>query len=597
MNATEKSRHVEQFSYSRQLQKGEIRLLDLSHSSSKGPKLQHECGIRTYRLEGAPPYYALSYVWGDATKTREVLLEGRPTALLESAYQALSQIQLHSQQGQLKSMPLWIDAACINQTDLQERSEQVQQMGRIYHQAQAVLIALGEAEPGYEKALSTITEGYNRLLDVSKTHGRLAADTLELAHYVLKRPWFSRLWVLQEAALAQQAWIMYGDDICDLRDLVNIKNIWTLDFSRLSAGHRPQSHLFNMPALHHLGQIPAMAHSSLPFSQKLAVFMSIGRTRFCQDPRDHVYGLLGLVNHNSAVTSAPLDVDYSKSVSDVFIEATRMVLPSQLEEEEGYSGLNWLAALHGEFRERMSSDTSALLYYLPSWVPNWASQSPDSASMLYVQLYNAGSGDAIDLDHQPSIFSTHKRWLTLRGFVFTSVEHVEPGLDEMADHQHRSNMCSRVLMHHSDAEFPYGDRKGRQYAFLRTICTDTKLKMKADSSLSRWAAGDAELFWEQWFDTDTEFVDHEWYPRTRCLPEDAFLVSESGHFGLGRAAAQPGDLVVVFPHVRVPFVLRKRPSTDRYQMIGPAYVDGIMDGEAMSGLQDGKYELQTFIVD
>ena len=44
---------------------------------------------------------------------------------------------------------LWADAACINQSDDQERGHQVKQMGSIYATATKVLIWLGTNPFGY----------------------------------------------------------------------------------------------------------------------------------------------------------------------------------------------------------------------------------------------------------------------------------------------------------------------------------------------------------------------------------------------------------------------------------------------------------------
>jgi hypothetical protein len=44
------------------------------------------------------------------------------------------------------SIRLWIDALCIDQSNMEERSEQVKSMARIYSQASRVVIWLGETD-------------------------------------------------------------------------------------------------------------------------------------------------------------------------------------------------------------------------------------------------------------------------------------------------------------------------------------------------------------------------------------------------------------------------------------------------------------------
>ena len=61
------------------------------------------------------------------------------------------------------------------------------------------------------------------------------------------------------------------------------------------------------------------------------------------------------------------------------------------------------------------------------------------------------------------------------------------------------------------------------------------------------------------------------------------FVTSCGYFGLGSARIEIGDLVVVVPGLELPLILRKRPNSIRHQLLGPAYVHGIMNGEFASG--------------
>lgn len=57
-----------------------------------------------------------------------------------------------------------------------------------------------------------------------------------------------------------------------------------------------------------------------------------------------------------------------------------------------------------------------------------------------------------------------------------------------------------------------------------------------------------------------------------------------GGGGTGRIGSLPddaanGDLVALFMGMRTPFVIRPVAGTDEFQVIGPCYIHGIMDGE------------------
>lgn len=60
-----------------------------------------------------------------------------------------------------------------------------------------------------------------------------------------------------------------------------------------------------------------------------------------------------------------------------------------------------------------------------------------------------------------------------------------------------------------------------------------------------------------------------------------FLTQTAGYVGVGPLQAQVGDIVVVFFGARVPYVLRPCGDLDerRFELVGEAYCDGIMDGE------------------
>lgn len=93
-----------------------------------------------YRL---PIFYALLYVWGQPTKSQEILIDERPIAITESLYSGLRAIQ----KSLTNDIRVWADALCINQDDFEERSAQILLMREIYHSAFVVRIWLGISSP------------------------------------------------------------------------------------------------------------------------------------------------------------------------------------------------------------------------------------------------------------------------------------------------------------------------------------------------------------------------------------------------------------------------------------------------------------------
>ena len=89
----------------------------------------------TASLSEDPPcqYCALSYVWGDATKTSDIWVNDKRVGITRNLDRALRDLR-----PQQDTLVIWIDALCNNQSDSAEVSHQVQMMGRIYSTATTV---------------------------------------------------------------------------------------------------------------------------------------------------------------------------------------------------------------------------------------------------------------------------------------------------------------------------------------------------------------------------------------------------------------------------------------------------------------------------
>jgi hypothetical protein len=59
---------------------------------------------------------------------------------------------------------IWVDALCINQSDVAERNEHVKMMGDIYAKAEGVKVWLGE-EVGMQEMAMRVLDGVNQKFD------------------------------------------------------------------------------------------------------------------------------------------------------------------------------------------------------------------------------------------------------------------------------------------------------------------------------------------------------------------------------------------------------------------------------------------------
>ena len=121
---------------------------------------------------------------------------------------------------------IWIDAICIDQRDDFEKGHQVSIMSHIYRRTAEIDIWLGEEEDESDLAMDLIIEHENTCgcgAKIENIEGNLEAlyESFEketeswTSHWralgkLLSRPWFTRRWIIQETAFAQQKYILCG---------------------------------------------------------------------------------------------------------------------------------------------------------------------------------------------------------------------------------------------------------------------------------------------------------------------------------------------------------------------------------------------------
>ncbi|KAF5546940.1 heterokaryon incompatibility (het-6OR allele) [Fusarium mexicanum] len=123
------------------------------------------------------------------------------------------------------NLPIWADALCINQADLDERAAQVKLMGRLYKSASIVLAWVGQ----YDRLAELAIQAMGRILDFDATRLHAQDSTYQeqeevtmssvpgmtVLHWfalfsLFQRLWFRRAWVVQEAVFARDILMVCG---------------------------------------------------------------------------------------------------------------------------------------------------------------------------------------------------------------------------------------------------------------------------------------------------------------------------------------------------------------------------------------------------
>jgi hypothetical protein len=332
----------------------QIRLLEL---------LSNGCvRIRTTTLSGSdiPPYEALSYCWGNSTELYRVDVvvcdEGDDE---EMEHLWVSQgLRLALERLILKDSTrmLWIDAICINQSDLGEKSWQVSMMTDIYKNASRVVVYL-DVPGGFENPTGDIiprlvhTMQFVKISSCSEitwddfdSHKELQRSTkppsnrdIETASlYLFENPWFWRVWIIQEISLARDALV-----ICEG---------WELPWKALSDAYDWVSKSMHWKFLAGNTRLSLLEISRANAQREdLSTLLLRHRGTLASNPRDHIFALIGLARDGYQLT-----VDYNMSPAEIFKETAKHILITQ-------KNLDFLRA--AGMSQRSESN-------LPSWVPD-----------------------------------------------------------------------------------------------------------------------------------------------------------------------------------------------------------------------------------
>ncbi len=185
---------------------------------------QYQQAIREEHNE--EDYEAVSWCWGKRTQPRSLKIHDGNTAFsfpvsadLEYALRVFRHVD--------KARLIWVDAICINQTDRQERSQQVPRMNQIYGQAKNVCIWVGTGDANSHRAMEFIKEQVLELWDFDDLCEKVDMSVRwRDMSMLMKKPWFSRRWVMQEVALANSAVLYCGTDSIPWQDFADAVSLF-----------------------------------------------------------------------------------------------------------------------------------------------------------------------------------------------------------------------------------------------------------------------------------------------------------------------------------------------------------------------------------
>lgn len=604
------------------------------------------CTLETVEFGAAPHYTALSYTWGDPKVRTPILIDGqsvRVTMNLEAALQ-------HLRKGISEPLVLWVDAICINQDDEVEKSKQVTHMRDIYSKADSVITWLGDG--GSSLAMRWVSEFGGRAagLGIGATPNMLLKKVLERAEKqtqmdggreecdpptdeyifandlkrelsaelntnyheliaglqdILKRPYWSRIWIVQEVTMAKKITFTCGKDTVAydalhhaLRLLRNFR-LWQQlklgrDATRPScvredSGLRSRVIDTNPSRPIDLLKI-SRAEGAMPMMYLLRRLQLFTAT----DSRDRVFALLGIATDARELEVKP---DYSKSCEEVYTGLARILL------RHGYFDV-----LSHCIHEPHDGTSSSL--HMQTWVPDWSRKTTCSA--LQQRHLDRTRKPAVRTVLQPDFRASGSRrqpdrlemseqsWcapLTVSGIIMGQVQLTGDRWEVGGIGKWLETLQALSRSPHSRLTDPHE----RSHAVLRTAVADQDIRRhndkprltedtlaKLDSTLTGMHLGlvDAQLL------IDNELGHYAEELNSIGRGRRPFLSSD-GSLAIGPEEAESGDTVGVILGAEVPYVLRRRTKGDGFIFIGEAYIDGCMDGR-MAGPDAAVTEIKLF---
>ncbi|CZT05126.1 uncharacterized protein RCO7_05324 [Rhynchosporium graminicola] len=623
---------------------------DLSPTPNREPLVAH------HRFNWGD-YAALSYVWGDESKTRSIIVNGRELKVTRNLEEALRAFRERSEFQ--SKFGLWADAICINQNDFEERGRQVTKMREIYGKAWTVIAWLGVEGNQSDMAIELVRKlcrfrntqrtSFDLALKLTREPGYLGIGCWHALMQLMERPYWHRLWIIQEMVMgASSVVIRCGTSAIDWTSFclgieILQEDLWLVKDKLLQrdvakAGGVWQNAGWSTTSLHLVYRDLSGLSQQIEQRENGPSFwklIDIANSADCRDSRDKVYGLIGLMSVDLAKEIVP---DYTIDPHDVYTEVSKAFIQiykslDPLREANPWGPTNtpsWVADWMWDGGRLSLARIENRL-----WGPAWLSGNSIPDASVY-KPFEAARGSTSEMTF------TNSRLLTCTGFV----------VDSIAGFSARGRgffaWSKSTIVQAMQWKSIYGDFAETSKALFRTLVADrvgggekacdrhvvilnlpSNFKVAEPQFKQRgwtWLARQEFYYfrWEEWrkankdlqlgdcrlddFFSDEIPLNASEYDFTevyacfdRTCQKRRFTLTKNGYMGWvpdnihgsARDQTRKGDLIAILLGCSTPIVIR--PSGQHFQVIGEAYIQGLMDSEGMEFLTDGKLEKQSFV--
>ncbi len=614
-----------------------IRLLHLQPGSLSLPV---RCLISIYEIDQAPAFQALSYTWGQEIKHRigcdnveydSIGRVGRFLSIHENLWLALQRLRHETEE-----RVLWIDAICINQMENAEKNVQVPLMRKLFEKADSVIVWLGEESKDSTAAFdlisrlvaAAITELESSSADTKKVFQARDLGLLALPEHsdpawkaldaLFWRPWFSRVWVIQEIIVARDASVLCGSSHCQWLHLT-VAARYITDHSLTAIT------LVEPRRLIKFLKFDQRFREGPPYS--LLELLSEARDTYSTDDRDKVFALLDIAEDARYSLLKP---NYKQPLVDVYTTLTKHLMKRD-------RSLDILSAIEEPWYrlkrnrkpdreiEGLEENELPMNSQLPSWVPDWEVHKLSSSFLLHPAFPTMR---AAGTSQTSCSFSVDGLTLFCRGLAFDQVRHVgidfsgtvpapgslslnflqfpsrpkvssvsrlaQTGINMMLDDGNHLRLREWEKMARDLKTYPTGENV--LDTFIHTLVANDPLILCLPLERRRACYTAWRKYWYTAGARDPKFI-HESYERSsteeielanqflqsqlKAAYGRRFFTTSKGYMGLCQSRARIGYRVVILYGGKTPYLLKKI-GRRGYEFKGECFIHGLMNGEALS---------------
>ncbi|KAF3801187.1 hypothetical protein GCG54_00010869, partial [Colletotrichum gloeosporioides] len=523
------------------------------------------CSLYLMSFQSAE-YEAISYVWGSTQDTGSIVCQGLEIGVTANLVQSLRQVRYVDH-----PRHLWVDALCINQRDLHEKAFHVNMMGEIYSHAWRVIICLGDDGHNGEAATTAFDaiRDYKRLAAKYITQSRIAdgsgwkpaddeggyglitRERLLPAVQIYRKPWFGRVWVLQEIGLAEEALLAYGSSTINFTEIMDFAQAWAQTGNDFTGVYFSSGYIWGL--FNHIWATYAESVDRLWYRSSFILTTSARQ----------------VIRKNKP--------DYE----DVLFKA-RQILNTEGYRSKGFCRNGRYDASRGENLLTQATNIKARVF------ASCLETSVHSVDTIFLCGRIAGGEPSLDGSAQVENADAHRLATEAALCNRPSIAEEYWALLEATERSHglayadKALAFASTLLHACDDDKDPASIARSSSEFCKENCPTIQDRLEKHEWLKEWTSA------------KTHFI--PFVPRTvSSINGEKFFTTKKG--GTITLLVELSDLICIIPSVQTPLVMRPVEGRDgAFHIIGSSYVCGMMYGDVFKTPEPGHCSPEVSII-